>query len=340
MFTPLWNGVLSGANLPSSRQNPSVTAPPGHLTFSNRTALTFSLLLASSSSLATPPWYRHVWLRRTRRTHPSLPPPSRPSFHPRLPLHSHDNLKMEEMCFSWPAFPGCCLNNGVARSTKLNSTSPWRAFLRRATPQHNQGNPTIRRTSPSPQRLKVNAICLTANQIASGHAGRACACSCVYACAVRSCTPSGVKDVSVNQERLKLLNLGEQIRSLTLTGEKPEQNISPGTQILHVLWWKRMKCVSYRSVLSAVSCAVASNCLVTTPLWCNLMNHSETLWMSLIAPPQSSPLPSLLFPSPTPSRPPPSLPPHLPLLSPNLPLGPWTNDLICIPDIPLHDCWC
>lgn len=110
--------------------------------------------------------------------HPSLspPPPSLPSF------PHHDKLKMEEMCFSWPSFSGCCLNNRVACSTKLNSTSPWKDFLRRETPQHNQGNPTIRQTSPSPQRPKVNAICLTANQITPGYTVCVCVSMCVCMC--------------------------------------------------------------------------------------------------------------------------------------------------------------
>lgn len=174
VFTPLWNGVLSGANQPSSRQNPSVPTPPGHLTFSNRTASTFCFLLALSSSLATLPRRRHEWLWRMRRIHPSLSlRPSLPSLPSPPAFTHHDKLKMEEMCFSWLAFSGCCLNNRVARSTKLNSTSPWKDFLRRGLLSTTKAIQQLGKPlSSSPQRPKVNATCLTANQIAPGHTER------------------------------------------------------------------------------------------------------------------------------------------------------------------------
>lgn len=64
-------------------------------------------------------------------------------------------------------FSEMCLNNRVACSTKLNSTSPLKAFLKREVLSTTK---TIR-TSSFPKCLKVNDICLTAKQVARGHAG-------------------------------------------------------------------------------------------------------------------------------------------------------------------------
>lgn len=74
------------------------SAPPGHLTFSNRTAWTpFSLppLLLSGHAASTR-------VATEDETHSSIPlsPPPPPHPPPRPAFTHHDKLKMEEMCFS------------------------------------------------------------------------------------------------------------------------------------------------------------------------------------------------------------------------------------------------
>lgn len=165
--------------------------------------------------------------------------------------------------FFMTGFSRMSLNNEVACSTKLECTSPWRPFSGEDLLSTSPVRPTIRQTSLSPQSLKVNAICLTANHIARGHAECVCVCMCLPMCVcMRNTLMYTLRGLLKGSSTVTsaTVKLGfTAILQIIYPSDKLHFKIKAHTVYLMPLSFFLFSSVAFR--------AVTCNCLVTTPLW-------------------------------------------------------------------------